>query len=214
MQTEMTAHCPSTTLLRLKARSVPVFMRAVAALAASLVAANSVVAQSSQLVSAQLSVLTTGIVANGGTINGFGIEPQLRVNGKYFSGVGKLSVGLGGQYTSHNASDDVGIRITGAFVEPRLTLAKLVVGRVGPYVAARIAVLHQSNDAASSSNGVAFGGGGGVAIGVNSRVNLDFGVAGLIENFGESRTLLGRTFIKGSMATYAVKFGVNIGLGS
>jgi len=189
-------------------------MNLAAFMAASLITADIAVAQSSQRLSAQLSLLATGIVADGGTIGGFGVEPQLRLNGKYYSGVGRLSVGLGAQYTSHNSSDDVGIRIAGAFVEPRLTLAKLSVGRVSPYVAARVAVLHQSNDAASSSNGVALGGGGGVALGVSGRINLDFGIAGLLENFGESRTLLGRTYIKGSMGTYAVKFGVNIGLGS
>jgi hypothetical protein len=168
--------------------------------------------QSKQPVGLQLSALSTGIVAGGGTINGFGVEPQIRFNGKYFAGVGKLSIGLGGQYSKHTSSNNVGITISGIFLEPRLSLAKLSGEKFGPYLAARVAVLRQSNDVASSSSGTAFGGGGGFNYAVGERVNLDAGVHVLLQNFGESKTTAGRSFINGSMTTYAAKIGVTVGV--
>lgn len=170
-------------------------------------------AQSGQRVSVQVSGLSTGIVANGGVINGFGIEPQMRVNAKYFSGVGMLSFGVGAQYSSHLSGDNIGITIFGAFAEPRLVIAKIATQRVSPYLAGRVAVLRQSNDVASSSGGIAIGGGGGIALTVSPRVNLDVGVSGIVQNFGLSTTSSGRRFIEGIMNSYAAKFGVSIGLG-
>lgn len=146
-------------------------------------------------------------------INGYGLEPQLRVNGKYFSGVGRVSIGLGGQYTSHKSANDIGITIVGAFVEPRLVIARIATDKVSPYVALRLAALRQSNDVASSSNGFAVGAGGGIAFRLSERLNLDVGIAGIREKFSESVTTADRPFISGSMSSYAAKVGVNIGFG-
>jgi hypothetical protein len=190
-----------------------VLSKAVTTLALSLLP-SALLAQSQQKFSVQLSALSTGIVANGGVINGFGVEPQLRINGKYFSGIGILSIGIGGQYTSHTSSNDIGIKIAGAFVEPRLVIAKLTTDRINPYIAGRVAILNQSNDVASSSGGYAFGGGGGVALKLSENINLDLGVAGIFESFSESKTGAGRTFINGSMTSYAAKLGINIGFGN
>ncbi len=178
----------------------------------ALPAVHSAAAQSSQPVGLQLSVLSTSIVASDGTINGVGLEPQVRFNGKYYSGVGRLSLGIGAQYSKHTSSNDIGITITGAFIEPRLSLAKLSGEKFGPYLAGRVALLRQSNDVATSSSGTAFGGGGGFNYALGDRVNLDVGVSGLLQNFSESKTTAGRTFINGSMTTYAAKVGVTVGV--
>ena len=170
-------------------------------------------AQSGQKISLQVSGLSTGIVANGGVINGFGVEPQGRINVKYFPGVGMLSFGVGAQYSSHLSGDNIGIRIVGGFAEPRLVIAKIATQRISPYVAGRVALLRQSNDVATSSGGLAIGGGGGIAVTVSPRVNVDVGIAGIVQRFRRSSTPSGRTFIQGVMNSYAAKLGLSIGLG-
>ena len=181
-------------------------------LAATLPAIRPAAAQSKQPVGLQIAALATSIVAGDATIGGIGIEPQVRFNGKYYSGVGKLSFGLGAQYSRHTSSNDIGITIAGVFLEPRLSLAQFSGEKFSPYVAGRVALLRQSNDVASSSSGTAFGGGGGFLYAVGERVNLDVGVSGLLQNFSASKTTAGRLFINGSMYTYAAKLGLTVGV--
>lgn len=175
---------------------------------------NVALAQSSQKLSLQLSGLSTSIGVGSGAsaTGGVGVEPQVRVNRIWESeSIGTISVGLGGQWTRHSAGPDV-LRIFGAFLEPRLVMPRL--GRTFPYVAGRLALLQQSSNFGTSSSGTAFGAGGGVAIPVSSRVNVDAGVALIRQKFGtfrfndDNRQSSFRAF-----NTYAAKIGLSVGLG-
>jgi hypothetical protein len=131
------------------------------------------------------------------------------------SSSGVLSLGVGGQWTSHTSGIDE-ITITGGFVEPRWVPA-VPYERVFPYLAGRVAVLNQSSNFGTSSSGVAYGGGGGLAFVVNTRVNVDAGVALVRQRFadinGTRADVLGRVWRTPTMTTYAAKIGVSIGLG-
>lgn len=176
--------------------------------------AREVNAQGAQKFGAQVSVLSTSIEAsNGSQSAGAGIEAQLRINHLYrSSGSGVVSVGVGGQITSHVSGVDE-ITIAGVFVEPRW-VPPLPFERVFPYVAVRVALLNQSNNFGTSSSGAAFGGGGGIAFVVNSFINVDAGVAIVRQSFGDiqfTRTGLSGPGSFDPFTTYAAKIGVSFG---
>lgn len=171
------------------------------------------IAQSAQPYSVQASAFTTGILVNNGTLGGFGAEGQFRLNRlKSIKATGgPLSLGIGAQFTSHKSSDNYTLRVAGIFIEPRVVI-DVGSARVFPYLSARLAALRQSSDFASSTSGAAVGLGGGVAYKLTQYVNLDAGLAGVYQNFSDARTSGGNIFQFGSLASYAAKIGVNIGL--
>ena len=171
-------------------------------------------AQGAQKFGAQVSVLGTSIETGTGSQNaGVGVEAQLRINHLYRStNSGVVSVGVGGQVTTHTSGVDE-ITITGGFVEPRW-VPPLPFERVFPYAAVRVAVLNQSNNFGTSSSGAAFGAGGGIAFVVNSRINVDAGVALVRQSFGDfefTRTGLSGKGTFNPFTTYAAKIGVSLG---
>jgi hypothetical protein len=179
-------------------------------------ASSSVRAQGAQPFGLQLSVLSTTIRIGSGTAasGGIGIEPQLRFNRLLRSEQGVLSLGLGGQWTTHTSGIDE-ITITGGFVEPRWVPA-LPYERVFPYLAGRVAVLNQSNNFGTSSSGLAYGAGGGLAFVVNTRLNIDAGVTLVRQQFGDitlTRSGLSGTGSFPTVTTYAAKIGFSLGLG-
>jgi hypothetical protein len=176
-----------------------------------LVLPPSIYAQGAQTASVQVSVLTTAIRMNSQTITGFGGEPQLRANRLVIGPNGVLSAGLGLQYTRHVSGPDH-ITIAGGFVEPRYTFATS--GTIFPYLGARAAFLRQSNNFSTSSSGAAFGGGGGVVMALSDRVNLDFGGALIRQSFSDTKhNRTGQTLQFTPFFGYAIKAGVNLGLG-
>lgn len=202
---------------RRSARSVSPGVALAVLLAIGSLSAPTLAAQGAQAVGLQVSVLSTSIRIDAGTSGsgGLGIEPQLRFNRLLRSSSGVLSLGVGGQWTNHTSGPDE-ITITGGFVEPRWVPA-LPYERVFPYVAGRVAVLNQSSNFGSSSSGLAYGAGGGLAYVLNARVNVDAGVALVRQRFadinGTRADVLGRVWRTPTMTTYAAKIGVSIGLG-
>lgn len=164
-------------------------------------------AQSAQPWSLQASALLTtiDIGIGGSNVAGGGIEGQLR----YTSGL--WSLGGGAQYSSHTSAGD-NVKLSGLFVEPRRTFV-VASPRVGPYLALRGALLHQTNNFGSSSNGYAFGGGGGLIVALTDRVNLDGGAAVLRQSLGDI-TIDGKRNEVGALTSYVAKAGVSIGFGS
>lgn len=189
-----------------------------ALIAASCVAAFGMVAssanaQSAQKYALQVAALSTSISVGSGssTINGYGIEPQLRFNRLYVTESFGVSLGLGAQYTSHTRGSQT-LKIAGVFIEPRWVP---VLGSTTffPYLAGRLALLQQSSDFASSSTGAAYGAGAGVAIKLTPRLNLDAGVALVRQQFGDasfSGTSGGSAQFK-PFTSYAAKVGVSWG---
>ena len=143
-------------------------------------------------------------------VGGTGIEVQARYN------PGRLSYGLGYQYSSHKGGGDE-LKLSGIFFEPRFAMS---VGSetVFPYLAGRAALLRQSSEFANygkfSTNGHAFGLGGGLLWSITYRLNLDLGAAVIRQAISE------KTFSSGPPATFpaftgfVVKGGLTIGLGS
>lgn len=173
-------------------------------------------AQSAQRVSLQLSVLGTSIQAGSGSATaGVGFEPQLRFNRLARSeSWGTLSLGVGGQWTSHSSGPDE-ITISGVFIEPRwVPPVSFAEGRVFPYLSARLAWLNQSNNFGTSSSGTAFGGGGGVAFVLSPRLNIDLGAALVSQSFDDftfsDDGSVGRF---NTHTSYAIKAGFSYGLG-
>ena len=147
---------------------------AVAAVATS--HAPAVRAQSAQQVSIQFAALFTSFNNGGRNVGGVGVEPQLRFNRLYSTeGFGALSLGIGGQFTSHSRGGDR-LQIAGVFVEPRWVPA-LGSSAVFPYLSGRISILRQSNNfAVRPSVGRGYGVGAGVAVKLSRSVNLDAGL--------------------------------------
>ncbi len=172
-------------------------------------------AQGAQKFGLQLSVLSTSIRLGEGNANsgGIGVEPQLRFNRLFRSPTaGVVSLGVGGQWTTHTAGVD-DITITGGFVEPRW-VPVLPYERFFPYLSGRVAVLNQSNNFGTSSSGLAYGAGGGVAFVVNSRLNIDAGVTLVRQQFGDitfTRSGLSGTAEFPTVTTYAAKIGFSLG---
>jgi hypothetical protein len=168
-------------------------------------------AQSAQPFSLQLAALFTTIRAsnNGSSVAGAGIEPQLRYNRLLASEkFGALSIGIGGQYTTHTKVQDK-LTITGLFFEPRWVPATGS-SRMFPYLSARLALLHVNGDfqfaQGGSSGGSGIGAGGGVAVRLTRIANLDAGVQLVQQTFGKIGTVTFRPF-----ATYTAKIGVTVG---
>ncbi len=177
------------------------------------VSASRAEAQGAQKYGLQLSVLSTSISLGEGSSGGVGIEPQFRFNRVYRSPTaGVVSLGLGGQWSTHASGPD-DITITGGFAEPRW-VPVLPYERFFPYLAGRVAVLNQSNNFGTSSSGLAYGAGGGVAFVVNSRLNIDAGVALVRQQFGD--ITITRAGYTGpvefpAVTTYAAKIGFSLG---
>jgi opacity protein-like surface antigen len=138
--------------------------------------ARSAEAQSAQPYSLQLAALFAGFNNGGASVGGVGVEPQFRLNRLYSTdNFGALSLGIGGQYTSHSRGGD-NLKISGLFAEPRWVPA-LKSNSIFPYLSARLAFLRQSNNFETpTSSGTGFGAGGGVAIKLTKTINLDAGV--------------------------------------
>lgn len=168
-------------------------------------------AQSAQPFSLQIAALFTTIRAsnNGSSVAGAGIEPQLRYNRLLTSEkFGALSLGIGGQYTTHTKVQDK-LKISGLFFEPRWVP---VTGssRIFPYLSARLALLHVTGEfqfaQGGSSGGSGIGAGGGLAVRLTRIANLDAGVQLVQQTFGKIGTVTFRPF-----ATYTAKIGITVG---
>ena len=170
---------------------------------------RSLVAQSAQRFSLQLAALSTSVdFGTGGPTTGFGLEPQFRMNQLYSTSRVVVSLGLGGQWTSHRAGLDT-LTITGAFLEPRVLF--LTSKRIAPYLSGRAAMLRQSSNMGTSSSGSAFGVGGGIAYALSQRINLDAGVALLSQQFGTFVLNDGGSASFSPFTTYAAKIGLSWG---
>ena len=173
----------------------------VAILAGNTFGAGCLHAQSAQPYSVQLAALFTSFDNGGASVGGVGVEPQFRLNRLYSTeGFGALSLGIGGQFTSHSRGGDK-LRISGLFFEPRYVPA-LGSNTIFPYVSARLSFLRQSNNFdAPSTSGTGFGAGGGVAIKLTRTINLDAGVQLVRQKFGELEPF----------TTYTAKAGFSAG---
>lgn len=158
-------------------------------------------AQSAQPYSLQLAALFTSFDNGGVNVGGVGVEPQFRLNRLYSTeDFGALSLGIGGQFTSHSRGGD-NLKISGLFFEPRWVPA-LTSNTVFPYLSARLAFLRQSNNfEAPSSSGTGFGAGGGLAIKLTKTVNLDAGVQLVRQKLGDFE----------GFTTYTAKAGFSVG---
>ena len=178
-------------------------------LTSTLVAAPVLQAQSAQPYSIQLAAFFTAIKGGSTTISGVGVEPQFRFNHIYASeGFGALSLGIGGQYTTHTKGSDK-LTITGGFLEPRWVPA-IRSSVIAPYLSLRLAVLHLKGDffdrATGSSGGTGFGAGAGVTAKLSRTVNLDAGVQIVRQEFGDIGSVSFKPF-----STYAAKIGLSLG---
>jgi hypothetical protein len=178
-------------------------------LTSTLAVASAVQAQSAQPYSIQLAAFFTAIKGGSETINGVGFEPQFRFNHIYASeGFGALSLGIGGQYTTHTQGSDK-LTISGGFLEPRWVPA-IRSSVIAPYLSLRLAVLHLKGEFANaedgSSGGTGFGAGAGIAAKLSRTVNLDAGVQLVRQEFGEIGSLSFKPF-----TTYAAKIGLSVG---
>jgi hypothetical protein len=181
--------------------------------ASTLILPNAVSAQSAQKYGLQGSVFTTGIPVNDGTLGGVGAEAQFRFNQlKDIKATGgPLSLGIGGQYTSHKSKDDLTLKVSGLFIEPRVVIDKSSAEHFFPYLSARVGLLRQSSDFASTTNGFAVGVGLGFGYKLNANVNLDVGAAALQQSFSDASTSTGGAFRFGSLISYVAKVGLNFG---
>jgi hypothetical protein len=172
--------------------------------------ASPAIAQSAQPFGVQVGVLATSIESNGQRAGGIGVEPQLRFNRLPTpEGLGALSLGIGGQFTSHARGNDQ-LRITGVFLEPRW-VPPLPSTRFFPYISGRFALLRVRGDFVfaqdGTSSGSGIGGGGGLAVRLTRTINLDFGAQALQQQFDPIGTAVFRSSI-----AYAVRAGVSVGV--
>jgi opacity protein-like surface antigen len=177
---------------------------------AVLVLPTVLVAQARQPFSIQGSALyTVEQLGEAGLTGGLGGEIQLR----YVPS--QLSVGLGYQF-SHHASGDKKLDLSGVFLEPRMAI-DAGSDVLTPYIAGRIAVLQQTSELVTvpkfSSNGTAFGVGGGVVVNVSRRVNLDAGAAYILQSFGDKSFSTGGRVNFDPFSGYVAKAGLTFGLG-
>lgn len=181
-------------------------LRLVAAISLS---AGPLSAQSAQPYGVQAGALFTTIQAGTTRVSGAGVELQQRFNRLYATeSFGALSLGVGVQFTVHAKGNDE-LEIRGLFVEPRW-VPPISLGTLFPYLSARLALqqLHGTFQFAEggSALGSAFGAGGGVAVRVSRRINLDAGAQLLRQQFGNIGPLTFRPF-----TTYNAKIGVSLG---
>ena len=167
-------------------------------------------AQAAQPFSVQGSLLyTVQSFGSGQKVGGAGIEAQTRYNPS------RLSFGVGYQYTSHSSGGD-DLKLSGVFFEPRFAVD---VGSrvVFPYVAGRATFLHQTSDFANygkfSTNGHAFGLGGGLLFSLTYRLNLDFGAAVVRQTIEEKKFSAGPPATFPAFTGFVLKGGLTIGLG-
>jgi opacity protein-like surface antigen len=174
-------------------------------------------AQSAQPLSLQLSVLAASQEIGKKSISGFGFEGQFR-----YTPPALWSLGGGIQYSAHPSGEEE-INIVGGFLEPRYAI-DIGSDRVAPYLAARLAFLHESSsldvdpgpalvlkDFASS--GSAFGAGAGVLIRATGRINIDIGAAFVRQSFSSANSE-GSTAAFKAFTGYVAKGGISIGFGS
>lgn len=186
------------------------FARAMLASAGmAMCSAHALAAQSAQPYGIQAAVLFTSIRGTAEDIPGVGFEPQFRANRLYSTeGFGALSLGIGGQYSSHSKRND-DLQILGLFLEPRY-VPPFNSKTVFPYLSARLALLRLKGDfqlaPSGSSNGSGFGAGGGVAIKLTTTTNLDAGVQLVRQQFGSIGAVKFNPF-----TTYTAKIGISLG---
>ena len=172
----------------------------------------SAAAQSAQPLSLQISGLAGAITFRDTLQSGAGVEAQLRVNRVAVSDGGVLSIGVGWQYTHHTFAAGQTFDVAGVFLEPRYAFV-VSSERFFPYLAARFGALRQSSNVINGSSGYAAGAGGGMGYALGRHVNLDLGAVALVQNFGATTIIAtGRPYTFGSVAGYAVKLGLSIGL--
>jgi hypothetical protein len=144
------------------------------------------------------------------SVGGAGVEIQARAN------PGRFSYGLGFQF-SHHESGDEKMDLSGLFFEPRFAI-DIGSNRVTPYIAGRLVLLRQTSEFSSlpkfSSNGNAFGAGGGVLIRLSGRVNFDAGGAFLRQSFSDKSFDNGGRVDFEPFNGYVVKAGFTLGLGT
>lgn len=186
----------------------------------SLCVSTGLTAQTAQRFSAQASGLfvTLSGDAYASLKNGPGFEAQLRYN------PGALSIGGGFQFSNHDidATDlDGGIRLYGAFLEPRYVIA-VQSATFAPYLSSRLALLRQSLNVEGfegHSNGLQLNGGGGVIVRLATNVNLDLGATFGYIDFGEATTKNKSTGVETKTAdadsgtNWVFRVGLAFGLG-
>jgi hypothetical protein len=169
-------------------------------------------------VSIQASALT--VVPSGealaNTKAGPGAELQLRV---HLASIGEaaLSIGAGGQFSSHQVGASNPLLLTGAFVEPRYAF---VLGGSFLYLSARFAVLRQSlssDGVSGSAAGSQMNVGGGILVPVGGGMNLDFGASFGTLRFGDfGVSYSGGTGFNGSAVSgtnLLLRGGIEVALG-
>ena len=144
---------------------------------------------------------------------GLGFDAQVRY---HFSR--NLSIGGGGQYTSHGVegqADDFHVR--GFFADARYAFTPASTPKVMPYLGIRFAATHWNISFAGSegsASGTAFGPVGGLLVRIGTSTQLDIGLAFLSLHFGDGKldgVTQPNTGTSGS--TLAVRFGFLVGLG-
>jgi len=168
-------------------------------------------AQNAQPYAAQFSALFTTIRTGSANTGGAGVELQQRFNRLYATErFGAVSLGVGGQFTTHTTlllRDR--LRIAGVFVEPRWVPATGLVD-VFPYLSARLAVQRLTGDfrftESGGSFGAALGVGGGLAVKLTRRINIDAGAQLIRQQFGDIGAQQFDPF-----STYTAKIGVSVG---
>ena len=195
---------------RCRARAIGLSRSILLLLTLVVVAPRAVRAQAAQPVSLQGSALyTVQSFGSGGKVGGVGIEAQARYN------PGRLSYGIGYQYSSHSSGGDE-LKLTGVFFEPRFAV-DVGGGVIAPYIAGRAAWLHQSSDFANygkfSTNGHAFGLGAGMLWRLTYRLNLDIGAAVLRQVLKDKEFAAGPPARFPAFTGFVVKGGLTVGLG-
>jgi len=166
-------------------------------------------AQNAQPYAAQVSALFTTIRAGSASVGGAGVELQQRFNRLYATETfGAVSLGLGGQFTTHTTARDR-LEIAGVFVEPRWVPATGLVD-VFPYLSARLAVQRLAGEfefvESGNSFGAAIGVGGGCAVKLTRRINIDAGAQLIRQQFGDIGVQRFDRF-----TTYTAKIGISVG---
>lgn len=189
---------------------IPLHHAVRACVVAAMAATSAAHAQSAQAFSLQGSLLIAGQQLNGNLVAGAGFEGQARYTRALWS------YGLGIQTSAHKSGSEE-IDIFGVFFEPRRVIY-FGNDRIAPYVAGRLALLHESstfNDAGKvSSNGYAFGAGCGMLIKLNVRMNIDIGAAFVEQSFQSVDGANGTRVSFSSFTGYVAKAGLSFGFGA
>lgn len=194
----------------LASRIHPIMLGVSKVLGIAMIMSQTTSAQSAQLYAVQVSALFTTITAGNSSVSGMGIELQPRYSRLYASeSFGALSLGIGGQYTVHAKVRDR-LKIAGLFAEPRWVPATGS-SNLFPYLSARFALQRLTGVFQFAEGGTtwgsAFGAGGGLAVKLTRRTNLDAGVQLVRQQFGTIGVLTFKPF-----TTYTAKIGISMGL--